>query len=356
MAVALVNATIGSHVANQTSITRSFTVSAGADLLIVAPVIFDAAAATFTGVTFNGDTCTVFHSTTVGTGRISHYTRVAPDIATGNIIVNVDVTADCLWCGAHSWSGADQTTPLADSIGGGTSVTVNNVTADDIALALGADNYTSTITGFTPSNTQIWESAKGTTGQICGAQSRTGTGSLALSWPTATLTLGARIVAASAVASATLGGTVITTSVNEADIVAGGKTIILELTNDTWVTAGATFDATRDDIIAGLDSNLAEAAGWDAVVKVTGLSVTDVVRTDNDTVTITLPAVASYDISLTETITVTIPAVALTGGVALGTTPTSFVISAGSGGGGGGGLVGGGLVSTGLVNGGGLVS
>jgi hypothetical protein len=41
-------------------------------------------------------------------------------------------------------------------------------------------------------------------------------------------------------------GTVLTTKTRESHIVAGtGVTIILTLTGDTWVTAGATFDAQR---------------------------------------------------------------------------------------------------------------
>ena len=66
--------------------------------------------------------------------------------------------------------------------------------------------------------------------------------------------------------SATLTGT-ITASVVESDIVTGGKTIILTLTGDTWVAAGAAFNAQRQNIINGIDSAQAEATGWDAEVK-----------------------------------------------------------------------------------------
>ena len=61
--------------------------------------------------------------------------------------------------------------------------------------------------------------------------------------------IGADLVAS---ASAALTGEV-TESITEADIVAGGKRIILTLTGDTWVAAGATFDAQRQAIINGLD-------------------------------------------------------------------------------------------------------
>jgi hypothetical protein len=126
--------------------------------------------------------------------------------------------------------------------------------------------------------------------------------------------------------SAVITGTA-TASITESDVVTGGKTIIITLTGDTWVSAGANFDAQRQNIINGIDSGQAEAAGWDAVVKATQ-AVGGVVRTSNTVATITLDAFASYDITATETITVTIPSSALTGaaGAVIGT-PT-FTVSA----------------------------
>lgn len=123
---------------------------------------------------------------------------------------------------------------------------------------------------------------------------------------------------------ATLSGTV-TASITEADIVTGGKTIILTLTGDTWIAAGAlSFDLVRQDIIDGLDSAQSELLGWDNVVKALQ-NVTGVVRTSDTVVTITLDAQATYDITATETITATVPASALTGAVAIVATPTFTV-------------------------------
>jgi hypothetical protein len=110
-------------------------------------------------------------------------------------------------------------------------------------------------------------------------------------------------------------------------IVAGGQTIIITLTNDTWVASGATFNAQRQNIIDGIDSAQAEAAGWDAVVKA-GLAVTDVVRTSDTVVTITLPAFGSYNITASETITVTVPGTAVTSASPIVATPT-FLVAAG---------------------------
>jgi len=130
-------------------------------------------------------------------------------------------------------------------------------------------------------------------------------------------------IPAAAATTAALTGTA-TASITEADIVTGGKTIILTLTGDTFVASGATFDAQRQNIINGLDSNFAEAAGWDAVVKA-GLAVTDVVRTSGTVVTVTLPAFASFNITAHEDITATIPSTALTGAVAIVATPKVVV-------------------------------
>ena len=123
--------------------------------------------------------------------------------------------------------------------------------------------------------------------------------------------------------SAAITGT-ITASVVEGDIVNGGKTIIITLTGDTWVTAGATFNGERQAIINGLDSAQSETTGWDAEVKAKEV-VTAVVRTSDTVVTITLTASAAYDITAQETITVTVPASALTGGVAVVGSPTFTV-------------------------------
>lgn len=116
-----------------------------------------------------------------------------------------------------------------------------------------------------------------------------------------------------------------TAGITEANIVAGGKTIILTLHGDTWVTAGANFDAQRQNIINGIDSDRAEAAGWDAVVKATA-AVTDVVRTSNTVCTVTLEAFATFNITGVETVTATVPATAVAGGGAL-VAPQTFSIS-----------------------------
>jgi len=104
------------------------------------------------------------------------------------------------------------------------------------------------------------------------------------------------------------GTIVVANGISESEVVAGGKTIVIDLTNAEWVAAGATFNAQRANIIAGLDSDKAEATGWNAVLRDAGIDVDDVIRTDADTVTITLDAEPTYNITASETVTVTIPA------------------------------------------------
>jgi len=120
--------------------------------------------------------------------------------------------------------------------------------------------------------------------------------------------------------SCTLTGS-ITTLVTESDITLGGETIILTLSGDTWVTAGAAFDAQRQAIIDGLTSAQTEGAGWNAVVKADE-AVGSVVRTSDSVVTITLSAHITYDITVQEIITATVPASALTSASGTVASPT----------------------------------
>ena len=109
--------------------------------------------------------------------------------------------------------------------------------------------------------------------------------------------------------SAALTGT-ITASITETDIVNGGKTAIITLTGDTWVAAGATFNAQRQNIIDGFDAASSPTNGWNNEVR-DKAAVTEVVRTSDTVVTVTWAAQAGYDVSAQEIITATIPATAL---------------------------------------------
>lgn len=102
---------------------------------------------------------------------------------------------------------------------------------------------------------------------------------------------------------------IITNNISESDITDGGETIILTLTGDTWHADIGTDCQQTTDLIAGIDSDKAEAAGWDAEVKA-NLDYTNVVRDSDTQVTITLDDTAhsSYEITESETVTATIPA------------------------------------------------
>lgn len=122
----------------------------------------------------------------------------------------------------------------------------------------------------------------------------------------------------------------ITPSVPQAEIVSGGRTIILTLTNDTWVASGATFDAQRQAIIDGITSQQTETTGWNNEVRDKEV-VGSVVRTSNTAVTITLSASSLYAITANETIDVTVPASALvTSGSPVSATSAFSITSASS--------------------------
>lgn len=124
-----------------------------------------------------------------------------------------------------------------------------------------------------------------------------------------------------------------TGSITEADVVTGGKTIILTLTGDTFVAAGTgPIGSTADTqaLIDGITSAQTETLGWNNEVRDTEVT-TSVVRTSSTVATITLSASASYDITAQETITITIPGAVLVGAAAIVASPTFTVdpVSAG---------------------------
>ena len=127
--------------------------------------------------------------------------------------------------------------------------------------------------------------------------------------------------------SAALTGTFLTTP-TEGEVVTGSQTIIITLTNATWVAAGASaFNAVRQAIINGLVSDGEEATGWNTLVRDV-MAVTTVTRTSNGVVTVILPATAGYSIAENETVTVTVPRAAIAGGDAdVVATPTIEIVA-----------------------------
>ncbi len=123
---------------------------------------------------------------------------------------------------------------------------------------------------------------------------------------------------------ATISGTAL--DALETAIRAGGRTVVITLVNETWVAAGATFNAVRQDIIDGLDSAQSETTGWNNEIRDKEV-VTAVVRTSDTVVTITLSASAAYAITANETITVTVPSSAMVGmGAPVTGSPTITIV------------------------------
>lgn len=127
-------------------------------------------------------------------------------------------------------------------------------------------------------------------------------------------------------ASAALTGTFLTTP-TEAEVVTGGQTIIITLTNATFVAGGAAFNGQRQVIIDGLTADTSQTNGWNAEVKA-ALAVTDVARTSSTIVTITLPAVGAYSIASNEVVTVTVPAAATSVSNPIIATPDITIVAA----------------------------
>lgn len=96
------------------------------------------------------------------------------------------------------------------------------------------------------------------------------------------------------------------------------------------VPATTPFADARQDFINGWVSAQSEATGWNNVVP-PNIPVANVVRTADDTVTMTIPhsAISSYNITAQEVVTGTIPGSILTGGSFITASP-SFTIDPGS--------------------------
>lgn len=122
-------------------------------------------------------------------------------------------------------------------------------------------------------------------------------------------------------ATAALTGTIVSGGVTETQIVNGAETLIITLTGDTWDANMGNDHASTTALIAGITSDGADAAGWNAVVKA-NLVFGDIARTSNTIVTITYGAESTYAIGADETITVTVPAAAIAGATPIVATPT----------------------------------
>ena len=103
-----------------------------------------------------------------------------------------------------------------------------------------------------------------------------------------------------------------------------GLTYTLEVDGDSWVAAGATFDAQRQTIIdAQVAAPGTEASGWPLLLA--SLAVTDVTRVSDTQVQIAIPAVTGLSLRNPLDVTFNAPASALVSGVALSAVDTMTV-------------------------------
>lgn len=144
---------------------------------------------------------------------------------------------------------------------------------------------------------------------------KTATGSDILVDAIKDVALSTKIIVASN-STAVLSGTMLSTTVSETDILTGGKTLKITLSDGQWVTDIKTNETKRNALFSGLVATT-DATSWAKVVtalKAAGQSAIE--RTDNYTVTITLPPVSGYNIAANQYITMTIPAACMIGGIA----------------------------------------
>ncbi|MCF8380516.1 MAG: T9SS type A sorting domain-containing protein [Bacteroidales bacterium] len=136
---------------------------------------------------------------------------------------------------------------------------------------------------------------------------------ISVTLPGSALTAGNPIVAGSFLTithdliTSSLGGT-ITTGRTELNIRENPYQITISISNDTLVAEGAAFNAVRSSILGGISGNV----NWSVINS--NLTVSNVVRTNANTVTISIPAVSNYYIGSNETVSVSLPVSALQNG------------------------------------------
>ncbi len=120
-----------------------------------------------------------------------------------------------------------------------------------------------------------------------------------------------------------LTGTVVAGGVTEAQMAAGGETLIVTLTGDTWHADIGSDNAITTAFLAGI-------TGDDDYATIAALTDSgDVARTSNTVVTLTWPVGTGYSIAADEDLSVAVPASAVQLGVAPAT-PAVVVITEGA--------------------------
>lgn len=97
----------------------------------------------------------------------------------------------------------------------------------------------------------------------------------------------------------------------ESDIRTGGKNIVITLEDATWVDGVGVDDKIKNALLDGLVADSENDTAWKLVIGKIKSTTGSVVKTSAKVVTITLPAVDTYEIAANQKITVTIPASAI---------------------------------------------
>jgi len=136
-----------------------------------------------------------------------------------------------------------------------------------------------------------------------------------------------------------LAGTAVTSGLSESDIIAGGKTIIIKLTNGEFAQDVASNTDKRNAIFDGFKTSNTDTAMWDKVIAALKLAAnadltnTKVInRNDYNQITIKLPPVAGYKLGMNELISLTVPYKTTSGEILVGAindavAPTPIIIS-----------------------------
>ncbi len=114
------------------------------------------------------------------------------------------------------------------------------------------------------------------------------------------------------IASATLSGTAVGTSVDETAIKMGGKTIIITLKDANWIDKITTDTDAQKALFDGFVADT-ETTQWAMVVANLKSGTSLITKTAANIITITLPNSIDYDITATQTISLVVPAIAVTG-------------------------------------------
>lgn len=118
--------------------------------------------------------------------------------------------------------------------------------------------------------------------------------------------------------SAALSGTLVSTPVTEADIVAGSETLVITLTNGKWasdIASNATVSkALFDGLTVSPTVSTNDTNSWKNKVLAI-LKATDIKINSDTEIEITLPAAAGYAISADQSIVVNIPSACIAGGI-----------------------------------------